>query len=137
MGAEIFDVEINLDGQLILYATKVSSKKNKDTNTTLTFNGDINTSAANTGGTISIEGLYFPQSVADSIALENKLNDNNIQSITCSGTSYTAAGDPYRRFIIGTGVTITSDEHEWSPSDGITQKLELAVNTLKRDSESI
>ena len=137
MGAEIFDVEINLDGQLILYATKVSSKKNKDTNTTLTFNGDVNTSAANTGGTISVEGLYFPQSVADSVALEDKLNDNNIQSITCSGTSYTAGGDPYRRFIIGTGVTVTSDEDDWSPSDGITQKLELAVNTLKRDSESI
>ena len=45
MGAEIFDVEINLDGVLILYATKVSSKKNKDTSTTLTFNGDVSTGA--------------------------------------------------------------------------------------------
>ena len=52
MGAEIFDVEINLDGVLILYATKVSSKKNKDTSTTLTFNGDVSTGAKNTGGTI-------------------------------------------------------------------------------------
>lgn len=137
MGAEIFDVEINLDGVLILYATKVSSKKNKDTKTTLTFNGDVSTGAKNTGGTISIEGLYFPTDLDEAIALENKLNDDNIKVITCSGTSYTAGGDPYRRSIIGSGVTITSDEDEWSPSDGISQKLELAVNNLTRNVERI
>ena len=137
MGAEIFDVEINLDGQLILYATKVSSKKNKDTNTTLTFNGDINTSAANTGGTISIEGLYFPTDLDEAIALENKLNAADIKVVTCSGTSYTATGDAYRRTVIGSGVTITSDEDEWSPSDGISQKLELAVNNLTKQAKRI
>lgn len=137
MGAEIFDVEINLDGVLILYATKVSSKKNKDSSTTLTFNGDINTGAKNTGGTISIEGLYFPTDLDQAIALENKLNSSDIKVVTCSGTSYTASGDPYRRSIIGSGVTVTSDEDEWSPSDGISQKLELAVNNLTRTAERI
>ena len=137
MGAEIFDVEINLDGVLILYATKVSSKKNKDSSTTLTFNGDINTGAKNTGGTISIEGLYFPTDLDQAIALENKLNSSDIKVVTCSGTSYTASGDPYRRSIIGSGVTVTSDEDEWSPSDGISQKLELAVNNLTRPAERI
>lgn len=137
MGAEIFDVEINLDGVLILYATKVSSKKNKDTSTNLTFNGDINTGAKNTGGTISIDGLYFPTDLDQAIALENKLNASDIKVITCSGTSYTASGDPYRRSIIGSGVTVTSDEDEWSPSDGIGQKLELAVNNLTRTAERI
>lgn len=137
MGAEIFDVEINLDGVLILYATKVSSKKNKDTNTTLTFNGDINTGAKNTGGTISIEGLYFPSDLDQAIDLENKLNASDIKVVTCSGTSYTASGDPYRRSIIGSGVTVTSDEDEWSPSEGISQKLELAVNKLTRTAERI
>lgn len=137
MGAEIFDVEINLDGVLILYATKVSNKKNKDTSTTLTFQGDVNTSAKNTGGTISIEGLYFPTDLDQAIALENKLNADNIKVITCSGTSYTANGDAYRRSIIGSGVTITSDEDEWSPSDGISQKLELAVNQLTRTAERV
>lgn len=137
MGAEIFDVEINLDGVLILYATKVTNKKNKDTSTTLTFNGDVNTSAKNTGGTISIEGLYFPTDLDQAIQLENKLNSNNIQVITCSGTSYTAGGDRYRRSIIGSGVTITSDEDEWSPSDGISQKLELSVNRLTRQAERV
>ena len=132
MGAEIFDVEINLDGVIITYATKVSSKKNKDTNTTLTFDGDVNTSAKNTGGTISIEGLYFPSTVQEAIALENKLNSNNIKTVTCAGTSYTAGGDPYTRIIMGSGVTVTSDEDEWSPSDGVTQKLELSVNKLTR-----
>ena len=137
MGAEIYDVEINLDGVLILYATKVSNKKNKDNSTTLTFNGDVTTSAKNTGGTISIEGLYFPTDLDQAIALENKLNSHDIRGVTCSGTSYTASGDPYRRSIIGSGVTITSDEDEWSPSDGISQKLELAVNQLTRTAERI
>ena len=137
MGAEIFDVEINLDGVLVLYATKVSTKKNKDNSTTLTFQGDVTTGARNTGGTISIEGLYFPTDLDEAIALENKLNAADIKVVTCSGTSYTATGDVYRRTVIGSGVTITSDEDEWSPSDGISQKLELAVNNLTRQAERI
>ena len=135
MSAELFDVEINFDGLAILYATKVSSKKNKDTSTKLTFNGDVTTSARNTGGTISIEGLYFPTDVEQAVELENKLNSNDIDTVTCSGTSYTAEGDAYRRIIIGSGVTVTGDEDEWSPSDGISQKMELAVNTLTREAE--
>lgn len=137
MGAEIFDVEINLDGVLVLYATKVSSKKNKDTSTTLTFQGDVTTAGSNTGGTISIEGLYFPTDLDQAIALENKLNSSDIKVVTCSGTSYTANGDPYRRTLIGSGVTVTSDEDEWSPSDAMTQKLELAVDQLTRQAERI
>lgn len=132
MGAEIFDVEVNIDGVIVLYATKISSKKNKDVGTTLTFNGDVNTSARNTGGTISVEGLYWPNSLEDAIALEDKLNDSHIKTITCTGTAYTAGGDQYTRTIIGNEVTVTSDEDEWSPSDGITQKLEFSVNKLIR-----
>ncbi len=137
MGAEIFDVEINIDGVLILYGTKVSSSKNKDTNTTLTFNGDVNTGARNTGGTISVEGLYWPTDVQQAIDLENTLNDDNIRVITCTGTSYTASGDPYKRSIIGSGVTVTTDDDEWSPSDGITQTLEFSVNNLIRQAEPL
>ena len=137
MGAEIFDVEINLDGVLILYGTKVSNKKNKDNSTTLTFNGDITTGAKNTGGTISIEGLYFPTDLDQAILLENKLNSNDIKVVTCSGTSYTASGDPYRKVIIGSGITVTSDEEDWAPSDGISSKLELAVDKLTRTAERI
>lgn len=137
MGAEIFDVEINLDGVLVLYGTKVSNKKNKDNKTTLTFNGDVTTGAKNTGGTISIEGLYFPTDLDQAIQLENKLNSNDIKVVTCSGTSYTAAGDPYRKVIIGSGVTITSDEEDWAPSDGISSKLEMSVDKLTRTAERI
>lgn len=136
MGAEIFDVEINLDGVLVTYATKVTAKKNKDTSTTLTFNGDVNTMARNSGGTISVEGLYWPSDVASAVEFENKLESNNIKTVTCTGMSYTANGDPYRKTIIGNQVIITSDEDEWSPSDGITQKLEFAVNQLIRQVES-
>lgn len=137
MGAEIFDVEINLDGVLVLYGTKVSNKKNKDSKTNLTFNGDVNTGAKNTGGTISVEGLYFPTDLDQAIQLENKLNSNDIKVITCSGTSYTAGGDPYRKVIIGSGVTITSDEEDWAPSDGISAKLEMSVDKLTRKAERI
>lgn len=132
MGAEIFNVKVNLDGVLVTYATKVSSKKNKDTNTTLTFEGDVNTSAPNTGGTISVEGLYWPKELSEAVNLENKLESGHLTTVVCSGTSYTTAGDPYKKIITGTYVTITSDEDEWSPSDGITQKLEFAVNKLVR-----
>lgn len=135
MGAELFDVEINLDGELLTYGTKVTAKKNKDTSTTLTFNGDVNTMAKNSGGTITVEGLYWPTDVASAVRFEEKLESNLIKTVTCTGTSYTANGDPYCKTIIGNQVIITSDEDEWSPSDGITYKLELAVNQLIRKVE--
>lgn len=134
MGAELHNVEISIDKLPILYATKVSSKKNRDTSTTLTFNGDVTTSARNTGGTISVEALYWPTELQDAVDLEDKLDGGNIESVVCTGTSYTVNGDPYTRTITGTGVTVTSDEDDWSPSDGISMKLEFAVDTLKRDS---
>ena len=137
MGAEIFDVEINLDGVLLLYATKVSSKKNNDSNKKNTFNGDVTIGAMNTGGTISIEGLYYPTDVEQAILLEELLDNEHIKVVTCSGTAYTAGGDPYRRSLIGTDVTVTSDEDDWSPSDGVTQKLEFTVNKLVRQIEGI
>lgn len=139
MGSEIYDVKITIgnddDNVVLAYATKVSSKKNKDTSTTLTFNGDVNTSAKNTGGTISIERLAWPASVDESVRLENLLEADIIKTVTCTGRAYTANGDSYIKQIIGTNVTITSDEEEWSPSDGVTQKLELAVNKLQRINE--
>ena len=137
MGAEIFDVEINFDGVVIAYATKVSSKKNKYNNTTLTFNGDVTTSGKNTGGTISIERLVFPTNVDDVVLLENKLDEAYLKVLTCTGVSYTKDGQKYQRTITGTEVTITSDEEEWSPSDGITHKMECSVNSLVARSERI
>lgn len=139
MGSEIYDVKVTIgtaDQSVVLaYATKVSSKKNKDTSTTLTFDGDVNTSAKNTGGTISIERLAWPTDVAEAVLLEEILESDLIKSVTCSGRAYTANGDVYLKQIIGTNVTVTSDEDEWSPSDGVTQKLELAVNRLQRINE--
>lgn len=139
MGSEIFDVKITIgndeDNLILAYATKVSSKKNKDTSTTLTFDGDVNTSAKNTGGTISIERLVWPATVEEAIRLEELLEADLIKTIVCSGTAYTANGDRYTKQIIGTNITITSDEEEWSPSDGMTQKLELSVNKLQRINE--
>ena len=137
MGAEIFDVEINLDGVLLLYATKVSSKKNNDSNVKNTFNGDVTIGAMNTGGTISIEGLHYPTDVEQAILLENLLDNEKIKTVVCAGTGYTAGGDPYRRTIIGTDVTVTSDEDDWSVSDGVSQKLEFKVNNLRRAYEQI
>ena len=139
MGSEIYDVKVTIgnndDNVVLAYATKVSSKKNKDTSTTLTFDGDVNTSAKNTGGTISIERLAWPASVEEAIRLEEILEADLIKSVVCSGRAYTANGDPYVKRIVGTNVTVTSDEDEWSPSDGVTQKLELGVNTLQRFNE--
>ena len=139
MGSEIYDVKITMgnndDNIVLAYASKVSSKKNKDTSTTLTFDGDVNTSAKNTGGTISIERLAWPSSVEEAVRLENLLEADFIKTVICSGRAYTANGDVYTKQIIGTNVTITSDEEEWSPNDGVTQKLELAVNNLQRINE--
>ena len=139
MGSEIYDVKITMgnndDNIVLAYASKVSSKKNKDTSTRLTFDGDVNTSAKNTGGTISIERLAWPSSVEEAVRLENLLEADFIKTVICSGRAYTANSDTYTKQIIGTNVTITSDEEEWSPNDGVTQKLELAVNNLQRINE--
>ena len=139
MGSEIYDVKVTIgtatNSVVLAYATKVSSKKNKDTSTTLTFDGDVNTSAKNTGGTISIERLAWPTDVNEAILLEEILESDLIKSVTCTGRAYTVNGDVYTKQVIGTNVTVTSDEDEWSPSDGVTQKLELAVNRLQRINE--
>lgn len=135
MGAEIFDVTIDLDGVGILHGTKMSSKKNKDNSTKLTFNGDVNFGGKNTGGTISIETIYWPEDLDMAVALENKLNSNDIKYIKCTGKAYTRTGQPYTRTITGLEVTVTSDEEEWSPSEGIGSSLEVSVNTLIRESK--
>lgn len=139
MGSEIYDVKVTIgtaDQSVVLaYATKVSSKKNKDTSTTLTFDGDVNTSAKNTGGTISIERLAWPTNVDEARLLEDILEAELIKTVVCSGKAYDVNGNMYIKQITGTNVTVTSDEDEWSPSDGVTQKLELAVNVLKRTNE--
>ena len=139
MGSEIYNVKITIgtatNSVVLAFATKVSSKKNKDTSAKLTFDGDVNTSAKNTGGTISIERLAWPMDVEEAILLEEILESDLIKSITCTGRTYTVNGDPYTKQIIGSNVTVTSDEDEWSPSDGVTQKLELAVNKLQRINE--
>ena len=139
MGSEIYDVKITIgndeDNIVLAYATKVTSKKNKDTSTTLTFDGDVNTSAKNTGGTISIERLAWPSSVEEAKRLESLLEADIIKTVTCTGTAYTANGDMYTKQIIGTQVIVNTDEEEWSPSDGVTQKLELGVNRLQRINE--
>jgi hypothetical protein len=140
MGAEIYDVTVTLEAEnpkstVIAYATKVSNSKNKDNSTKLTFNGDVTIGGRNTGGTISIENLYWPEDLDKALELENMLNAEFIKSITCVGNGYTRNGTPYKRVITGTEVTITSDEEEWSPSDGITNTLEVSVNQLKRESK--
>ena len=132
MGAEIYNVKILLDDVEMLYATKCEFKKNKDNNTTVTFQGDVTTGARNTGATISLEGLVFPTDLNKALDLQEKLESGDIKVITCSGKSFTGGGVAYRRTITGSGVTITSDEESWSPTDGISSTLEFKVDTLTR-----
>lgn len=132
MGAEIYDVKILLDDVEMIHATKCDFKKNKDNNTTVTFQGDVTTGARNTGATISLEGLVFPTDLNKALDLQEKLESGDIKVITCSGKSFTGGGVAYRRTITGSGVTITSDEESWSPTDGIGSTLEFKVDTLTR-----
>ena len=137
MSAELFDVQVNIDGLLLKYGTKVSYDKNRDSSTTNTFDGDVNTIAKNTGGTISFEGLVLPTDVEDAIRLEEMLENNNIKVVTIVGTSYTGNGDPYRKTVIGTNAIVNSDSQEFSPSDASTMSLEIGVNTLTVQNETI
>ena len=137
MSAELFDVQVNIDGVLLKYGTKVSYEKNRDTSTTNTFDGDVTTNANNTGGTISFEGLVLPTDVEDAIRLEEMLDNNNIKVVTIVGTSYTGNGDPYRKTVIGTNATVNSDSQEFSTSDASTMSLEFGVNTLTVQNETI
>lgn len=142
MGAEIYDVEIGFtpvgeDAETVYvsYATKLSFKRNKDNKTTLTFNGDVTTGARNTGATISIEGLIFPKDVVAAQNLEEILENDAISTVTCVGTSYTQAGDPYTKTITANRVTISSDEEDWAPADGASSKLELKVDNFYKLNE--
>ncbi len=139
MGAELFQVKITIsdydnNNYEIGYATKLSIKRNRDTNTVNTFSGDINTIAGNqTGGELSLESVSWAKSVSDMIKLENMLKNGMIKSIICSGKGYTYAGDVYSRTITGLNCVVTTDEEDWSPSDGVTSKLDFSANEIIKD----
>lgn len=133
MGAEIYNVNINLDGFIFEYATKCDFKRNKSDNTVTTFNGDVTTGSLATGATISFEGLVLPKTVKHAIKLEKLMNKKKLKKIVVSGTSFTAGGAPYKRRIIGTGVTVTSDEESWSPTDGTSDSFEVKVDNLIKE----
>ena len=138
MGAEIFDVDIDINnGRHVLYATKLSFKKNRESKTTLTFNGHVSTSAHNTGATISMEGLVFPLNPDEANEIEDVLENDAIKIITCAGTSYDRNGNRYRRVISGNRCTITSDDEDWAPADGMTSKLELKVDNFYKSNKSM
>lgn len=142
MGAEIFDVSIqfvsrdNGNDTTIdyTYASKLSFKKEKSTKSTETFNGTVTTGSRHSGATISLEGLIFPASVEEANKLEAALENDNIISFTASGKSYTQAGDVYTKTVTGSRLTISSDEEDWSPTDGGSAKLEFKADTFKRES---
>lgn len=139
MGSELFDVKITIsdyDGNNyeIGYGTKLSIKRNRDTNTVNTFSGDINTIAGNQrGGEISLEAVSWAKSVADMTNLENMLKRGMIKTIVCSGKSYTYSGEVYNRSITGTNCVITNEEDEWSVSDGVTNKLDFSCNEIIKE----
>ena len=130
-------MEINLDGVLILFADSISEEKTKESTSKTTFNGDVNINSKNTGGNITIEGLYYPDNVEDAILLENKLNSDNIKTLTCSGLTTLANGDTAKVSIIGTGISVANDAHEWSATDAMMQKLEFNANYLQRKIEKV
>lgn len=139
MGAELFDVKITIsdydnNNYEIGYGTKLSIKRNRDTQTVNTFSGDINTIAGNqTGGEISIEAVSWAKSVSEMTKLENMLKKGMIKTIICSGKSYTYSGDVYSRVITGINCVITTDEDEWSTSDGVTNKLDFSANEIIKE----
>lgn len=133
MGAEIYNGKILIDDLLIAYAEKVSISKEKSVKTTNTFAGTINTTGYTTGGTISIDSLIWPKNIEEAEKLEAKLNQGHIETIVITGTSYMVNGKPYKRTITGLHATLSSDDEEWSPEDGISSSIEFNVNTIKKE----
>lgn len=135
MGAEIFGVKLDFDGVYIAYADKVSIKRDKDTSSKNTFDGDVNFGAGNEGGTISIDHVVWPEDVADAVALENQLNNNNVKFIKCISKGYTRGGSEYMRVITGTDPKVSTDDEEWSPSEGISASLELTCRKIEKETK--
>ena len=139
MGAELFNVKITIsdyenNNYEIGYATKLSIKRNRDTNTINTFSGDINTIAGQQeGGELSLEAVSWSKSVSEITKLENMLKKGMIKTIICTGKSYTYSGDVYSRSITGINCVITTDEEEWSTSEGVSTKLDFSCNEIVKE----
>ena len=144
MAGELYDVSILLEDEkggktrqlYIKYATKANFKRYKDTKTTNTFDGDITTGAYNTGADISFEGIIWPSSASQLNMLEDMLERDVIKTITITGWSHLRNGTPYKRAVVGVQATVSTDDEDWSPTDGMSNSLEFKVNKLVKKTAS-
>lgn len=115
------------------YADKATIKKEKKVNTRNTLGGTINTSAYTTGGSISVETLILPDTIQEVNALEAVLDGGHIEQVIVTGTAYLKDGTPYKRTITGLRASVTTDDEDWNPSDGIISKLDFNVDIIRKE----
>lgn len=135
MGADIFGVKLDFDGIYIAHADKVSIKKDKDTSKKSTFDGDVPFGGNSKGGTISIDHIVWPESVKEAEELEKKLNNNQVRFIKCIAKGYTTGGNEYTRTITGLEPIVSTDDEDWSVSEGISASLELTCKKIEKETK--
>lgn len=128
---------IYLDDIALKYADKATIKKEKKVNTRNTLGGTINTGTYTTGATITVDTVLMPDTVQDALKLEEVLDSGFINQIVVTGTAYLRDGTPYKRTITGLRATVSGDDEEWNPDDGIVPSLEFSVDIILKESESI
>ena len=135
MGADIFGVKLDFDGIYIAHADKVSIKKDKDTSKKNTFDGDVPFGGNSQGGTISIDHIIWPKSPKEASDLEDQLNNNKVRFIKCIAKGYTTEGNEYMRTITGYNPIVSTDDEDWSVSEGISASLELTCNKIEKETK--
>jgi hypothetical protein len=127
-----------LIGDLALkYADKATIKKEKKVNTRNTLGGTVNTGTYTTGGTIDVETVLLPDTLQEVEHFEELLDAGHIDQIVVTGTAFLRDGTPYKRTITGLRATVSTDDEEWNPDDGIVPKLSFNVDIIKKENESI
>ena len=135
MSADLFGVKLDFGGVFIAHADKVSIKKDKSASTKETFDGEVSFGGNKQGGTISIDHIIWPESVDAANELEKQLNNNEVDFIKCIGKGYTMGGNEYMRTITGYDPKVSTDDEDWSVSEGISASLELTCRKIEKESK--
>ena len=129
--------KIFIEDLVLEYADKATVKKDKKVNTRQTLGGTLNTGTNTTGGTIDVETILLPKTLQEVTRLEDILEAGFVNQVIVTGTAFLLDGTPYKRTITGLRATVSTDDEEWNPDDGIVPKLSFNVDIIKKENEAI
>lgn len=136
MAYGLTDVTVYFDDMDAGYIDSISVEMQDDSGFKATNKGDLPYNGNNTGGTISISGYEYPETVAELKAFQDKLDSKSIESCTFSAYGVAKNGEKYLQKITCIGGTILAG-YEWSPSDDLGLSFDCKFREIKRTIEKI